>query len=52
MSGGKLLLGAEVYDVEIAGAIRVLEAQLKTGDSTGLKLLLDNQKEAKVWWGG
>ena len=47
-SGSKLLLGAEVYDAEIAGAIRGLEAALEIGDGIGIKVLLDNQEAAEA----
>lgn len=47
-SGGKFLPGAEIYDAEITGAVRGLEAALEFGDSAGIKVLLDNQEAVEA----
>ena len=47
-SGGKLLPGAEVYDAEITRAVRGLEVALEVRESTGIKVLLDNQEAAEA----
>ena len=48
VSGRNSLPGAEVFDAEIAGAVRGLEAALEVGGNTDIKILLDNQEAIRA----
>lgn len=47
-SGGKFLPGEDIYDAEIIGTVRGLEVVLEMGDSSGIKLLRDNQEAVEA----
>ena len=51
-SGGNFLPGAEVFDAEITGAVRGLEAALEIGGSIDIKVLLDNQEAVRALQNG
>ncbi|KAI1003952.1 hypothetical protein K3495_g4257 [Podosphaera aphanis] len=47
-TGKGSLLGGEVFDAEIVGALRTFEATLKIVRSMPIKVLLDNQEASKA----